>query len=231
VSAKRKPTATAEPVGWSARYATAIHEAGHVVVALALRRPFTRVWVERAVRNGGRLGSTAFDDSPTLGDNPRRIRARLTVLVAGDLAEDVWELDLDFYRLSTRLAEGRVDDHLAKPWTDLYRAVEAASWLRCCITGELPPLAASEEVVTEIRKAERRAAVILKRQWVAVEAIAAELCRQRSHCMTYDEVQHLLSDPELHPPDAQPPKKAGRPRKAPPEPPKKGKGGKGGKPG
>jgi DNA-binding XRE family transcriptional regulator len=205
--------AEADPMGKDgvsgSGYATAIHEAGHAVVGLALGRAFSTVHVNGAV------GAVRFEDADFLeGDGfnekgPTQIRERLTIDVAGNLAQvlaeelatdERWDWLEEHLRLSEAVplatTEGRWEAR-----NDLMKAIQKGMVL-CHKASQSWPEPTSESVVKEIAAAEERAEAILRERWADVEAIAVALCRKRSHRLTYAQVLALLG--QAQPPGKKP---------------------------
>lgn len=148
---------------------TAIHEAGHAVMAELCGQHLTEVEIEGDSEHAGTVQSLRFPPDPAEDDSPEAaaasIEARLKCVLAGTVAEgrvsgrDGWDQASEDLDLAVRLAMRLVDD-----------------------CEDVPPLL---EDVREVVEEE------LACNWPAVEALAAELLERRS--LSGAEVRKLLA--------------------------------------
>jgi len=153
----------------------AVHEAGHAVVAMALRQAFERVTIEPDLP--GSLGhvhqpwAKSVDTYSPDGRGRRYIEDRVIVLLAGHRAAK---------KDAGRAAFGQGADRRS--------AVE----LLFILSGS------SEEVRAWYALQEVRAKMYVDREWHAIEALAEELLRRRR--MTYRQARNVYREAHALPP-------------------------------
>jgi hypothetical protein len=181
--------ASAEGVVGGSASASAVHEAGHVLVGLSTGRRVVEVWVR------GKEGCVDFEPFRWFPGGVARIRRGLAVDVAGHLAEDL-AAGCNRDRLS-RLA-GRYSSPIQ---LDDRAVVRKARAIR---TGELlddydaervfwqqAGHGLHEDILAEIVRAERRAERILQRRWVAFLKLENALSRRPCGRMSARQVVRL----------------------------------------
>jgi hypothetical protein len=202
-----------------ASWEAAVHEAGHAVVGIAMRREFIAVSVT------GETGLTEFKPwewtGPLFGGSVARVRSGLVVDVAGHLADDLhreWVGEGQFYRagrdvmlLTPRKGVSpfpcRTSDRIRRseaghgPGTDLHdavlKAVAICQWhtvrsLSAAYPG--PGTDETESILREVVRAERRAERVLRRNWEAVLKLSAALVRWQTHRLTARQVLRLIGE-------------------------------------
>ena len=157
----------------------AVHEAGHAVAAVELRRDFVNVALEETEWGVGRIryrDSRAADPCGAAARYPRRYTRRVLVTLAGSEAERALLAEL-----GERLPEG----HNPPEWQ---RDMEQVRSLIRCI---LQPLS-EEELLLHIEAFRQRTRVLVREKWwreITVVAAALRERRQLSRRQVLDLVQ------------------------------------------
>jgi hypothetical protein len=185
-------------VGDTDAASTAVHEAGHAVVALVYGLPVRVLWIEdkwgpETMENVRRDGAVEFDfpygDWYLHTENKvLLLRQLLTVTVAGAVADGrPW--DTSSFIRNCPESFGEVPD----AFKARRQAMQLLMWTRQPVDGgKIEGTIEDEDIIRLVELAERRARKIIARHWAAILKLASALIRRKSHRLTGRATRRLV---------------------------------------